>query len=253
MEEDFSRPMRLQKYLAAAGLCSRREAEEWISDGKVKVNGKIATIGQSVTPGDDQVMVGRTIVPAPTQERVVLAMNKPRGYLCTNEDQFGGQTVFELIPPEFAKRRLFCVGRLDKDSDGLLLITDDGELANRIMHPSSGIVKRYRVRLNRPLDTTLIPKLLKGAKVPVEAVVEGGKPGEEFLQFTKVTVNPEDAAEVDVHLSQGRKREIRRLFQLFGFFVKELHRYQIGGFVMRKMPRGDCRKLTKKELEMLFK
>lgn len=253
MEEDFSRPMRLQKYLAAAGLCSRREAEEWISDGKVKVNGKIATIGQSVTAGDDQVMVGRTIVQPPTQERVVLVMNKPRGYLCTNDDSHGGQTVFELVPPEFAKKRLFCVGRLDKDSEGLLLLTDDGALANKIMHPSSGIVKRYQVMLNRPLDPTLVPKLLKGAKVKVEPAVEGGEYTDEFLQFTKVMMNPENGAEVEVHLSQGRKREIRRLFQTFGFFVKELYRFQIGGFVMKKMPKGDCRKMTKKELEQLLK
>lgn len=245
--------MRLQKYLATAGLCSRREAEEWISDGKVKVNGKVATIGQSVTPGEDQVMIGRTMVKPPTEERVVLVLNKPRGFLCTNADTHGGRTVFELVPPEFAKRRLFCVGRLDKDSEGLLLLTDDGELANRIMHPTSGIVKRYQVMLNRPLDPTLVPKLLKGAKVKVDPVVEGGAPGEEFLQFTKVMINPENGAEVEVHLSQGRKREIRRLFQTFGFFVKELYRFQIGGFVMKKMPKGDCRKMTKKELEMLMK
>ena len=245
--------MRLQKYLATAGLCSRREAEEWISDGKVKVNGKVATIGQSVTPGEDQVMVGRTMVKPPTEERVVLVLNKPRGFLCTNADTHGGRTVFELVPPEFAKRRLFCVGRLDKDSEGLLLLTDDGDLANRIMHPTSGIVKRYQVMLNRPLDPTLVPKLLKGAKVKVDPVVEGGTPGEEFLQFTKVMINPENGAEVEVHLSQGRKREIRRLFQTFGFFVKELYRFQIGGFVMKKMPKGDCRKMTKKELEMLLK
>ena len=161
--------------------------------------------------------------------------------------------VFELVPREFSKKRLFCVGRLDKDSAGLLLLTDDGALANKIMHPSSGVVKRYQVTLNRALDPTLVPKLLKGAKVPVEAVVEGGKAGEEFLQFTKVMMNPDDATQVEVHLSQGRKREIRRLFQLFGFFVKELYRFQIGGFVMKKMPAGDCRKLSKKELEMLLK
>lgn len=251
--EDLNRPMRLQKYLAAAGLCSRREAEEWIADGKVKVNGKVAQIGQSVTPGDDQVMVGRTIVGAPTEERVVLAMNKPRGFLCTNSDTHGGRTVFELVPPEFSKKRLFCVGRLDKDSEGLLLLTDDGPLANRLMHPSGGVTKRYRVTVNRAFDPTLIPKLIKGAKVRVEPAVEGAKPGEEFLKFSKVLWSPEAPTELEIHLDQGRKREIRRLLEVFGFFVKELFRFQIGGFVMKKMPAGDCRKLSKKELEQLFK
>lgn len=250
--DDFNRPMRLQKYLATAGLCSRREAEQWISDGKVKVNGKIAQVGQSVTNGEDQVMIGTRIIKLTGEARIVLAMNKPRGFLCTNADSHGGRTVFEMVPPEFAKKRLFCVGRLDKDSEGLLLLTDDGALANRIMHPTGGITKRYRVTVNRAFDPTLIPRLLKGAKVPVEPAVEGAKPGEEFLQFTHVAWTPEAPMDLEIHLNQGRKREIRRLLELFGFFVKTLYRYQIGKFVLKKMPVGDCRKLTKKEIDMIF-
>ena len=251
--DDFNRPMRLQKYLASAGLCSRREAEEWISDGKVKVNGKIAQIGQSVTPGEDQVMVGSRIINLSDEAKVVLVMNKPRGFLCTNEDSHGGRTVFEMVPPEFAKKRLFCVGRLDKDSEGLLLLTNDGAMANRIMHPTGGITKRYRVTVNRPFDPVLIPRLLKGAKVRVDPVVEGGKAGEEFLQFSQVIWNPETPDHLEIHLTQGRKREIRRLLELFGFFVKTLYRFQIGQFTLKKMPPGDCRKLTQKEIELIFK
>lgn len=251
--DDFNRPMRLQKYLAMAGLCSRREAEQWISDGKIKVNGKIAQVGQSVTNGEDQVMMGSRMIKLSDDARVMLVMNKPKGFLCTNMDMHGGRTVFEMIPPEFAKKRLFCVGRLDKDSEGLLLITDDGAMANRIMHPTGGITKRYRVTVNRAFDPSLIPRLLKGAKVPVEPVVEGGKPGEEFLQFTNVIWAPEAPMDLEIHLNQGRKREIRRLLELFGFFVKTLYRYQIGQFVLKKMPPGDCRKLSQKEIELIFK
>lgn len=244
--------MRLQKYLASAGLCSRREAEEWIADGRVKVNGKVAQTGQSVTPGEDRVTVGSRVVTLDADDKVVLALNKPKGFLCTNVDSHGGRTVFELVPPEFVKKRLFCVGRLDKDSEGLLLLTNDGALANRIMHPSGGIVKRYRVTVNRAFDPTLIPKLLRGAKVRTEPAVEGGKAGEEFLQFTHVGWTPEAPEALEIHLSQGRKREIRRLLEVFGFFVKTLYRYRIGRFEMKKMPAGDCRKMTKKEVDLLF-
>ena len=121
-------PMRIQKYLAQAGACSRREAERLVAEGKVSVNGRQAEIGQPVTPGKDVVKVGRKVIGGLVRT-TVLMMNKPRGYLCTNLDEFGGQTVFELVPPPFDKQRMFCVGRLDKDSEGLLLITNDGALA----------------------------------------------------------------------------------------------------------------------------
>lgn len=233
-------PMRIQKYLAQAGACSRREAERLVAEGKVTVNGRQAEIGQPVTPGKDVVKVGRKVIGGLVRT-TVLMMNKPRGYLCTNLDEFGGQTVFELVPPPFNTQRMFCVGRLDKDSEGLLLITNDGALANKVMHPSGGITKRYEVTLNRAYDPTLTPKLLKGAKDE-----------EEFLRFAKVIQDPSVPERLEIHLNQGRKREIRRLLEIFGFHVKVLRRFQIGGLVLRKMPPGDCRQLTQKEIATIF-
>lgn len=229
--------MRLQKFLSQAGVCSRRAAEELILNGVVSVNAAPAELGQSVTPGVDDVRVNGDRIVIRDAKRVVLLLNKPRGFLCTNSDPARGHTVFELVPPEFGERKLFCVGRLDMDSEGMLLITDDGDFANHVMHPSNGILKRYRVTVNRPFDPVLIPRLLKGAR-----------DGDDFLRFKRVIWDKLESTRLEIHLDQGRKREIRRLLEIFGFFVKTLYRFQIGGLVMRKMPPGDCRKLTQKEV-----
>jgi 23S rRNA pseudouridine2605 synthase len=233
-------PLRLQKFLSRAGVCSRRAAEQLIQNGVIFVNGVPAELGQSVTPGEDDVRVNGARVSIAHTGNVVLLLNKPRGFLCTNNDPDHGRTVFELVPPEFATRKLFCVGRLDKDSEGMLLLTDDGDLGNRIMHPSNGIVKRYFVTVNRDFDPALLPRLLKGAK-----------DGDDFLKFQKVFWDVKNPTRMEVHLNQGRKREIRRLLEIFGFFVKSLFRFQIGKLVMHKMPPGDCRKLSQKEIALL--
>lgn len=232
--------MRIHKFLAQAGICSRREAERLVSEGLVTINGKVAGTGQPVDPAVDVVRYrGREV--KSVSRNVVLMMNKPRGFLCTNVDSHGGHTVFEMVPPEYKALRLFCVGRLDKDSEGLLLLTNDGALANKVMHPSGGVIKKYEVHLNRDYDSKLTPKLLKGA-------MEEG----ELLRFKKVIRSPDDPKQLEVHLDQGRKREIRRLFEIFGFHVKVLKRFQIGSLVLRKMPLGDCRPLSRKEIDLIF-
>jgi len=235
-------PMRLQKFLARAGVCSRRAAESLILNGVVTVNGYRPELGSAVVPGEDVVRVNGQLVSIAAEPRVVLLLNKPRGFLCSNADPSDARTVFEMVPPEFARRKLFCVGRLDKDSEGMLLITDDGDFANRVMHPSNGVEKRYRVTVNRPFDPLLIPRLLKGAR-----------DGDDFLRFKRVVWDKNEPDHLEVHLNQGRKREIRRLLEIFGFYVKTLIRFQIGALLMRGMPAGDCRKLTQKEIGQVLR
>ncbi|NBR41953.1 MAG: rRNA pseudouridine synthase [Verrucomicrobia bacterium] len=232
--------MRIHKFLATSGVCSRREAERLVAEGVVTINGIVAKTGQPVNGEIDQVRCRGQLV-KPLSRTVVLMMNKPRGFLCTNDDTHGGHTVFEMVPPEYKELRLFCVGRLDKDSEGLLLLTNDGDLANKVMHPSGGVIKRYEILLNRDYDPTLTPRLIKGA-------FEEG----EHLRFKKVIRHPDNPASLEIHLDQGRKREIRRLFEIFGFHVKTLRRFQIGELVLRKMPLGDCRPLARKEIDMIF-
>ena len=236
--------MRIQKYLSQCGVCSRREAEKRILEGRVSINGAPAEIGADVTESDRIVVDGKAVKGA-AEEKVVLAMNKPKGYLCTNEDKFGGKTVFELLREPYSQMKLFCVGRLDKNSEGLLILTNDGDLANRIIHPSNGVIKRYRVLLNRDFDKTLIPVLLDGV------VHEGEK-----LRATRISTLPDKdiplyGRRLEVWLSQGRKREIRRMFEAVGYFVKELVRTQIGRYELRRIAEGSYKKLQQKDIDKL--
>jgi 23S rRNA pseudouridine2605 synthase len=238
-------PIRLQKYLADAGICSRRAAEALIAQGQVWVNGTAATLGQKVTPGVDRITTGGKSVRTTAQPRITLAMHKPRGLVCSNDDPHNPETIFTVLPREFAKFRFFCAGRLDKDSEGLVILTTDGDLAHRLMHPSNVVVKRYHVILENPFPAKRLPQLVKGV------VVEG-----ERLKVERAAlVNPNPAAEatnLDVHMHHGKKREIRLLFTKLGYDVKRLRRYQIGGFRLKGIPLRAMKKLSPAEIDSLF-
>src|SRR4051812_11286022 len=238
-------PIRLQKYLADAGLCSRRAAEVLIARGEVWVNGKAATVGQKVIPGEDRVTTGGKAVRAIAQPRITLAMHKPRGLVCTNDDPFNPETVFSVLPREFAKYRFFCAGRLDKDSDGLVILTTDGDLAQRLTHPSNLVTKRYHVVLEKPFPATRLRQLVKGVmfegehlKVERAAIVNAGA--------------DKSGTSLDVHMHHGKKREIRLLFTTLGYDVKRLTRYQIGAFRLKGIPLRAMKQLSTKEIESLF-
>ncbi|MGC6424622.1 MAG: pseudouridine synthase [Lentimonas sp.] len=236
---------RIQKIIANSGLCSRREAERCIEDGAVRVNGKVAQLGDKATL-DAAIFVNNKPLLTKHQERMVtLIMNKPKGLMCTNSDPHAERTVFDLLPPDLLRLRLFCAGRLDKDSEGLLVITNDGDLAHRLTHPSTEIVKRYRVVLHRDFNKDDIPKLLKGVEY------EG-----DFLKAEKVLPAPQAGdghqRRLEVHLHHGKKREVRRLFEAHRYFVKKLVRVQIGGIVLKNLPKGGVKILGKKDIERLF-
>jgi 23S rRNA pseudouridine2605 synthase len=235
---------RLQKIIANAGLCSRREAERLIEDGAVRHNGKIAQLGDKGLP-TDTIFVNKKPLPTEAARPVTLILNKPKGFLCTNTDPHGGQTVFELLPADLQRQRMFCAGRLDKDSEGLLVITNDGDLAHRLTHPSNQIVKRYRVVLHRDFNKADIPKLLNG-------VEDDG----DFLKAEKVIPAPDmgegHARRLEVHLHHGKKREVRRLFEANRYFVKKLVRVQIGQMVLKGMAKGGIKILGKKDIQRLF-
>src|SRR5688572_31212381 len=154
--------IRLQKFIADAGVCSRRAAEGLIARGEVWVNGTAATLGQKITPGVDKVTVSGKTVRISAQPRITVAVHKPRGLVCSNDDPHHAATVFELLPREFSKFRFFCAGRLDLESEGLVILTTDGDLANRLMHPSNTIVKRYHVVLKHAFPSTRLPQLVRG-------------------------------------------------------------------------------------------
>lgn len=234
---------RIQKIIAQSGLCSRREAERLIEAGEVRVNGKVATLGLKALPSTPIFVKNKPLL-EPTSESVTLLMHKPKGVLCTNADPHGGQTVFDLLPKALLNTRLYCAGRLDKDSEGLLIITNDGALAHTITHPSTQIIKRYRVRLNKDFNPVDKAKLLAGTHF------EG-----DFLKAEKVILAPEAGEDhrkrLEIHLHHGKKREIRRLLEAHRYFVKKLVRIQIGGLVLKNMPKGGIRILSKAEIDRL--
>ncbi len=237
--------VRIQKFLADAGVCSRRAAEALVSAGEVWINGKAATLGQKIVPGEDRVTVEGRSVRAVAQPKLTLAVHKPRGQVCSNDDPHNAATVFDLLPRELANVRFFCAGRLDKDSEGLVILTTDGDLANRLMHPSNLVVKRYHVRLETPFPHSRIPRLSKGITIE----------GEHLKVERAALVNPSRNAspDLDVWMHHGKKREIRQLFMALGYEVRRLKRYQIGSFPLRGIPLRAVKQLSNKDINLLFK
>ncbi len=238
--------VRVQKFMADAGLCSRRTAEALIARGEVWINGVQAAPGQKVTPGLDKVTVGGKIVRTQPQPRITLAVNKPAGLVCSNDDPHNPDTIFALLPREFSRFRFFCAGRLDKDSEGLVILTTDGDLAHRLMHPSSEVVKRYYVTLKQPYPASRLPRLVKGLTFE----------GERLKVERAALVNPAvdgTSCDLDIHMHHGKKREIRLLFSALGYRVQRLRRYQIGAVRLKGIPLRGAKHLASKEIEQLFR
>ncbi|MDO8543474.1 MAG: pseudouridine synthase [Opitutaceae bacterium] len=239
-------PIRLQKYIADAGVCSRRAAEALIAQKEVRVNGVEATIGQKVTPGVDRVTVSGKPVRSTAQPRITVAVHKPRGLVCSNDDPHHAATVFELLPREFSKFRFFCAGRLDLESEGLVILTTDGDLANRLMHPSNVVVKRYHVTLKQPFPAGRLIQLIRGV------IIEGERLKVERAALINASAD-HASTDLDVHMHHGKKREIRQVFTALGFDVKRLRRYQIGALQLKGIPLRAGKVLSTKDVDSLFR
>ena len=238
-------PIRIQKYLTACGVMSRRAAEREILSGGVTVNGLPASLGMKVVPGEDRVAVrGRTIPwreTAGDRPHTYILLNKPVGYVTTMSDEAGRKTVADLIAD--VGTRVYPVGRLDLYSDGLLLCTDDGELTNRVMHPSHEIPKRYLATLNALLTDEDIEALAE----PFELEGYMLRPfGVEFVRYAKPGGIPSTV--VQFTLYEGRNREIRKICAHYGVKLSRLTRIAIGELTLRGIPSGKWRPLTDAEL-----
>ena len=226
--------MRLNRFLAAAGVGSRRHCDELIAAGRVTINGRIVT-DFSVQPAEgDHVKVGGKMVRAERQLHIVL--NKPAGFVSTRRDPNARDTIFDLLPAHLP--RLFNVGRLDAQSEGLLVLTNDGDLAQRLMHPRYKVEKEYEVVLDRPWDPELAQKLLRGV------MLDGQRAKLERVYPVKPML-------LRVVLRQGINRQIRRMFYEIGYEVKRLVRTRIGNLRLGDLPRGHWRPLTAGELKSL--
>ncbi len=239
-------PLRLQKYLADAGVCSRRAAEALIAQGEVWVNSRKAELGQKVVAGVDKIVVSGKPIHGQAQPMITLAVHKPRGLICSNDDPHHDATIFELLPRELSKFRFFCAGRLDKDSEGLVILTTDGDLAHRLMHPGNEVVKRYYVELKEPFPAALTKKLVRGI------TIEGVKLKVERAVLFHAGADG-SSRELEVHMHHGKKREIRQLFMALGYLVHRLRRFQIGSFRLQGIPLRGGKQLPNKEIESLFR
>jgi 23S rRNA pseudouridine2605 synthase len=226
--------LRLNRFLAAAGLGSRRHCDELIAAGQVTINGKTCTDFSAQPGARDHVKVNGKLVHVALPFTIML--HKPAGFVSTRRDPHARDTVFDLLPAKFS--RLFNIGRLDAQTEGLLLLTNDGELAQRLTHPRYKIEKEYEVTLDRPWDALLAPKLMRGI----------------FLDDRRakiVQLHSISPTHLRVVLRQGINRQIRRMFEAVGYRVKRLVRIRIGAVRLGDLPRGHWRTLTKRELEYL--
>ncbi|MBX7181853.1 MAG: rRNA pseudouridine synthase [Bacteroidia bacterium] len=238
-ESEDDGQIRLNKYISNSGICSRREADELISAGAVKVNGKIVTeLGYKVMPGDKVNYGGQTLN---KEKKVYLLLNKPKDYITTTDDPEKRKTVMELLKGA-CKERIYPVGRLDRATTGLLLFTNDGDMAKRLTHPSHGAKKLYHVYLDNPLKKVDFDKIANGliledGPIQVDQIVYAGDTG--------------DKRELGVELHSGKNRIVRRIFESLGYEVVKLDRVIFAGLTKKDLPRGRYRFLTEKEINLL--
>jgi len=237
---------RLQKILANTGLGSRRELEQWIAAGDVRLNGHLAQLGDRATVDDNLVVRGKFYkVVAGDKRRRVLAYHKPLGELTTRDDPEKRRTIFQSLP-RLHQGRWISVGRLDINTLGLLLVTDDGQLANKLMHPSSGCVREYAVRIQGEADATTLERLRTGVEL------EDG-----LARFTRLTADEGGQGTnhwYRVQVQEGRNRLVRRLWESQGVQVSRLIRTRFGPISLpRWLPRGKVQELSEQEIESLLK
>jgi len=229
---------RLNKYIANAGICSRREADKYIEAGLVSINGKVVTeLGTKVLYGDKVKVNEATISP---EKKTYILLNKPKDYVTVEEGKVAQKNVLDLIS-NGCKERVFPVGRLDKSTTGLLLLTNDGELAEILTHPKNNKKKIYQVTLNEEPKAEDLQKLLEGVSLD-DGVVKVSD-----VNFC----NADDKKEIGIEVRSGRNRVVRRMFEEIGFKIKKLDRVYFAGLTKKNLPRGKWRFLNEKEIVML--
>lgn len=232
--------MPLNKYLAHCGIASRRKSVDFITEGKVKVNGEVVLEPYyRVEKGDVVICDGQSVA---IQERLVyVLLNKPKNVITTTEDDRGRATVLDIVDPQFPER-LFPVGRLDRDTTGLILITNDGDLAQRLTHPSYAVHKQYRVGLRSSLKQEDLEHIQRGVEL------EDGLMEINWIRFSE---DHPDRDVVELEITSGRNRIVRRLFEHLGYEVYKLDRFYFAGLTKKDLPRGHFRELTQREIIML--
>ncbi len=232
--------IRLQKYLSMCAVASRRKAEELIAQGKVKVNGKVAQIGDKVSPKHDTVTVGGKKIVG-NKKHYYIMLHKPRGYITTMDDEMGRKCVAELVRDVGA--RVYPVGRLDRDSEGLLLMTNDGEFANHMTHPSKHIPKTYRVTVRPDVTEDMLTAFATGMDIDGRMTAPAD---------AHVIEKQENRAVMEIVLYEGRNRQIRKMCESLGLEVARLKRTSMGSLKLGMLPPGKWRELKDDEVHKLM-
>jgi 23S rRNA pseudouridine2605 synthase len=230
--------IRLNRFIANSGLCSRREADDLIRNGLITVNGKkISDLATRVDYKDDVRYRNKRLS---AEKKVYILLNKPKGYITSVEDPHADHIVMELIG-DACSERIYPVGRLDKETTGVLLLTNDGDLTGKLIHPRFNRKKVYHVFLNKHLTRNDLARLVEGINLDGELVTA------DAVSYA----DPEDKTQVGIELHSGQNRVIRRLFESLGYKVKKLDRVYFAGLTKKNLPRGKWRFLTEKEVNML--
>lgn len=228
--------MRINKFLAECGVASRRAADKLVEDGEVKINGRTCALGDEVDENADTVTVGGNVVFAAKKHEYYI-MNKPKGYVCTVKDDKGRKTVMDLLPPNVG--RIYPVGRLDYDSEGLLLFTNDGDLSFRLTHPKNEIPKTYLVKIEGSISEEALRRIRNGV------LVDGRPTGKCTV---KVVDENREGVKLHITVTEGRNRQVRKMFEAVGKEVKFLKRIKIGELTLKGLDRGSVRKLSAEEI-----
>jgi 23S rRNA pseudouridine2605 synthase len=235
---NLSGEIRLNRYISNAGICSRREADNYITAGVVTINGQVCTeLGTRVKPGEEVRFDGRLLNP---ERKVYLLLNKPKDVVTTTDDPHAEATVMDLIR-DACPERVYPVGRLDKNTTGLLFFTNDGELSKKLTHPSSNIEKVYQVTLDKPLTKNHLNEISQGIEL------EDGLIAADAVSY----VDPEKKEEIGIEIHSGKNRIVRRIFEHLGYKIKKLDRVSFAGLTKKKIPRGKWRFLTQDEINFL--
>ena len=233
--------MRLNKFLASAGVASRRKCDQLLQQGLISVNGQVVSeLGTVINEKKDKVFYEGRQVLLPSSF-VYIKLNKPKGYACTAKDEKGRKTIYDLLPRE---ERLFSIGRLDYDTEGLIILTNDGDFANKVAHPRYSVDKEYHVTIEGQIKESELAVLRKGV------VIEGQRMPSAKVEFLS---NDGKNTKLSVVIDEGMNRQIRRMFEAIGKSIKLLKRVRIGNVRLGGVKRGDFRDLTTQELDSLVR
>ncbi|NFL56993.1 rRNA pseudouridine synthase [Clostridium botulinum] len=232
---------RLQKYMASCGVASRRKCEDIILEGRVEVNGiKIKELGTKIISGKDIIKVDGNII-EPEENKIYILLNKPKGYVCTAKDEKGRKTILDLVK---VKERIYPIGRLDMDTSGIIILTNDGEIYNKIIHPKFEKIKTYKAKVKGTIEKDHIELFKKGIDIGDYLTAPA------TLEILKIN---KDTSEIIIKIHEGKNRQVRRMCKSIGHAVIDLDRISIGNITKSDLKLGEWRYLTNKEIDYITK